>query len=149
SSGTQIASRSVMKLHALTIPLAVHFSIGRPGPVQYSVAAGMAYSFFLGGRQETTKDSYRNGQLLASTTASRAPYIALIPDSDKMEERVDGTAYFMFNPAARAEATITLRKRYALQLFGAYGLTELSTAAENAPLLQLRYFGFALAVVLP
>ena len=143
---TEVHSR--VKLHALTIPFALCYTTPGKGDFRYSFTLGMAYTFFLSGSQETSIDAYKNDRLIGSSGFDDELYIALIPEDAELELRPDRAAYFMFNPAARVEASLLFRSRYALQVFGAYGLSELSTALSNAPSWKLSYCGLALNVVL-
>jgi hypothetical protein len=139
---------SSVKLHAISIPLAIRFALAGSKNMDYSLSAGMSYAFFIEGRNEATIESYRGDKLLSSTSTSWDPYIALIPDNDKLEQSADGTAYFMFSPSVRIEATAMFRKRYAIQVFGGYGLAELRKTLASSPALQMHYCGIALNVIL-
>jgi hypothetical protein len=146
--GIRTAVSSSVTLHALSIPLAVQVALNDGRSIEYCLSVGMSYAFFIQGRNEATIESYRGDKLLSSTSTSWDPYIALIPDNDRLEQSADGTAYFMFNPSARIEVTVIFRKRYAVQAFGGYGLSELRKGITNTGTLQLNYCGIALNVML-
>ena len=137
---------STIKLHAIVIPLHLCYTTGREKPLQYTVSGGMNYSFFAKAEEKTVINTYHRERFVQTQTLFWNPYIALIPDDSRLKKTYDGTAYYLFSAAFRAEAGVSLRKRYALQAFWEYTLTDISAVPGNAAPLHLGYCGLSLGI---
>jgi hypothetical protein len=134
------------RLHTIRIPLQVCYTLRKGRPLSYSFSAGMSYIFFVQGDEEWTLNTYRDERLLFSGTLQSHPVIALIPDDSRFTTTYEGTEYYRFNTAFRAEAGLTWNLRYSMHIFWERGLNSMSARFENATDLHLGYSGISLGI---
>lgn len=137
---------STIKLHTIVIPLQVCYTLSRGPLLQYTISGGMAYGFFVKAEQEMVVNTYHKERFLQTETLSWNPFIGLIPDDSRLKSSYDGTAYYLFNTALRAEAGISLRKRYFIQAFWEYTLNDISARSGNSAAMHIGYCGLSLGM---
>jgi hypothetical protein len=91
-------------------------------------------------------DTYHEDRLLHSQTLQWNPTIALIPMNPGSRALMRGTEYYRFNTAFRAEASLTWKARYSMQVFWERGLNGISASFGNTTTLHLGYTGISLGV---
>jgi hypothetical protein len=137
-----------VKLHELAIPLMLSYDIRPKGAIQYSVAVGVTYGFFVAGKEEIVVDHYHRERLTNSQSESWRPNIALIPDDSRLRSTYEATAYNLFNTNFRLECGVNWRNKYLLHSYWEHSLTNVSSAVWNTVPIGIGVCGISLGVAL-